>query len=108
MLRIEIERDPDPQDPAEWDSMGKIAYLASSRYKLGTEALSQEQMREIEVGINDETLIGLPVYAYVHGDVSLSTEPHSCPWDSGLSGYIYCTAEMEEEEGDKDAVLALL
>ncbi len=29
-----------------------------------------------------------PVYGYVHSGVALSLTPFSCPWDSGLAGYV--------------------
>lgn len=29
-----------------------------------------------------------PVYGYVHSGVVLSLTPFSCPWDSGLAGYV--------------------
>lgn len=31
----------------------------------------------------------LPVYRYSHSGVAYSTEPFSCPWDSGLAGLVY-------------------
>lgn len=34
-------------------------------------------------------IYALPVYAYVHSGMAISLKPFSCPWDSGVSGWIY-------------------
>ena len=44
----------------------------------------------------------LPVYAYVHSGVSVSTGGYSCPWDSGCIGVIWCTQEKAREEWGDD------
>ena len=94
---LRILTDESPESPAEWDNLGQIAYC-SSRYTLGTERVSQGRLREIAAGIEDGSLIGLPVYAYVHGMATISTRPFSCPWDSGQSGFVYCRASDAEDE----------
>ena len=93
---LQILQDDSPESPAEWDNLGQIAYC-SSRYALGTESVSQERLREIAEGIADGSLIGLPVYAYVHSGATISTSPFSCPWDSGQSGFVYCRASDAED-----------
>lgn len=98
-VEIKIEYDTDPQSPDEWCSLVKIAYLNNSRYKLGSEPVKLEQMDEIKDGITSGKYIGLPVYAYIHGDVQLSTEPFSCPWDSGQSGLVYGDTKELAEAG---------
>lgn len=40
------------------------------------------------------------LYAYVHGSISLSLSPFSCPWDSGVAGYVVAP--------DKDRAQALV
>lgn len=93
--------DQDAEYPAP-HFLGKIYYLKRSRYLLGTEAVDSERMREINVAISAGELVGLPVYAYVHGGVELSTKPFSCPFDSGLSGFIACSREEVESWFGKD------
>jgi hypothetical protein len=44
-------------------------------------------MASIARGIDDGTLIGTEVYAFVHGGSTIATTPFSCPWDSGQSGF---------------------
>lgn len=103
-LRVRIEYDRDPQSPPEWDQLGKIAYT-SDRYTLGTERVSRDRAHEIQEGIESGELIGLPVYAYVHGAATIRAgngNPFSCPWDSGQSGFVYCEkAKAIKEFGKK-------
>ena len=80
--------------PGPGDCMlGKIYYLNKSRYQLGTTSVSSDEMGEISLKIGEGELIGLPVYAYVHGNTQLSTTPFSCSFDSGLAGFIACSRE---------------
>lgn len=93
-FKFRLEQDQDCPNPlTDCDGMPKVAYLSRSRYVLGSEAVDQERMDEIAKGIESGKLIGLPVYAYVHSGVALSTGPFSCPWDSGQSGFVYETKE---------------
>ena len=84
--------DEDCQSPEDC-MLGKIYYLKRSRYALGSEAVSSDEMDEISTKISTGEFIGLPVYAYVHGNTQLSTMPFSCPFDSGPSGFIACSHE---------------
>lgn len=63
---------------------GRVASLAN--------ALSDDPALDI-----GDPLIGLPVYVYEHGQVSMSTSAFSCPWDSGQSGFIYITPKTALE-----------
>ena len=82
--------------------LGKIYYLNKSRYQLGTTSVSSDEMGEISLKIGEGELIGLPVYAYVHSGVALSTAPFSCGFDSGLSGFIACSHEDAKDWFGKD------
>ena len=35
----------------------------------------------------------LPIYLYDHSGLTINTSGFSCPWDSGMIGWIYCTKE---------------
>jgi hypothetical protein len=97
-MRGVIEYDPNPQ-PYDGDTVSQIAYMKSSRYTLGTEAVNHERMDEIRDGIEDGTYIGLPVFAYVHGGATIRAgSGFSCPWDSGQSGFVYCDREQALSE----------
>lgn len=96
--RIRIVQDDDPQVVSQdnYDYPETIYYKKGSRYILGDEAVTGEEMRRM---IEDDGLITAPVYAYVHGAVKLSLGPFDCPWDSGMSGLItYPKSELPEGE----------
>lgn len=96
-LRVRIEVDRDAESPLQGEDLVNIAYLARSRYTLGNEPLDNESMGFIKEGIERGELVGLPVFAYIHGGIALraATEnPFSCQWDSGLSGYAYMTRKQ--------------
>lgn len=105
-LRIRIEQDEDSESPAEWGRIGEIAYLKSARTTLGTERVGTDRMDEISKGIRDGSLLGLPVYAYVHSGSTIATTPFSCQWDSGPSGFVYCTKEEAINEFGKKVLTA--
>ena len=94
----ELIHDTDCECPLQGDEHEvKIAYLERSRYTLGNEPVSEERMDEIAAGIRSGELIGVPVYAYVHGGVALRAgsswhgllpQGHA-EFDSGQSGFVY-------------------
>lgn len=103
-IRVRIEYDEDADSPANWDNLGKIAYYNLARYVLGTEAVSPDRLDEIRDGIKSGALIGLPVFAYIHSGVVIAaarSNPFQCPWDSGQSGFVYCTREDAIKEFGK-------
>lgn len=108
-MRGVIEYDLDPQ-PYDGDMVSQIAYMSSSHYTLGTEAVSRERMNEIAQGIQDGTYIGLPIFAYVHSGATIRTgSGFPCPWDSGQSGFVYCNREQALKEfSNEEAVIECL
>lgn len=92
-VTITIEHDSDCESPLEHDEGVFITYNKSSRYTLGNTPADSNEHAAIGKRIELSELIGLPVYAYIHGGIALSTGPFSCPWDSGQSGWIYITRE---------------
>lgn len=85
-MQVNILPDQNAESPrTSFDQMGTIVYN-SLRYTLGDEHLSVEEINAI---LKDESMIALPVYAYIHGSVVLNTTGFSCPWDSGQCGAIY-------------------
>lgn len=89
-----ISQDDDYESPAEWGTIYEIAYLSRSNTCLGTKATSVEGLDEIGRKVRDGEYIGIPVWAYVHSGATIQaayTNPFSCPWDSGRSGWVYCT-----------------
>jgi hypothetical protein len=93
-LTVKIHPDTDPSSPREWDNVGTILYT-SSRYNLGDKQVSSEEIKAI---FEDKNNICLPVYAYIHGDITLNTTGFTCPWDSGQCGIIYVSKEKARKE----------
>ena len=91
-IDIQIFQDEHGDSPREWDNLGTIAYC-SSDYILGDKPMSVEEMQEIA---EDDSYLCLPVYAYIHGGVTISTGAFSCPWDSGQCGIIYVAKDDEQ------------
>lgn len=103
-----IEYDEHAQ-PYDGDTVGEIAYAKECREWYGTEGVSRDRMGEIRDGIADGSLIGLPVYVYSHSGATMRTSPFSCSWDSGQSGFVYCTKERALEMcGSVEAALEAL
>lgn len=101
-LRIRVEIDPDPVNPrTDYKCFGKIAYLQRSHLCLGDLPVTEFGLNEIEHGIKDGTVIGLPVFAYVHSVVVLKaaqTNPFTCRWDSGQSGFAFADLDKVLQE----------
>ncbi len=102
-LRVRVELDPYPANPRDdFDNIGEIAYPKRSRYTLGSQAVDDAEMDAIRKGIERGTLVGMPVFAYIHSGVVLkATSNNPFPdqrWDSGQSGYVYCTREKALQE----------
>lgn len=104
-VSILIKYDTDSESPASWDNLGQITYNARSRYVLGTEGVSNDRFDEIERKVMSGEYIGIPVYAYVHGGSTIRaarSNPFTCQWDSGRSGWAYCTKDAAlQEYGNK-------
>lgn len=98
-LQIEIHYDQHPEQP-ETEPF-KISYNSSARTVLGNDPASAERDAEIARKVRDGEYVGWPVWAYVHGSAALKlgyTNPFGCPWDSGRSGWMYCTKKEALEE----------
>lgn len=85
--KIVIERDPDPESPREWDNLGTMVCW-HRRYNLGDEQPEVEPFVYLQ-SFNVSKYYVLSLYLYDHSDISISTTPFSCPWDSGMIGFIY-------------------
>jgi hypothetical protein len=100
-LTIRLEQDQDCENPLDNDAgVVFVTYRADARSQYGNTPLDQEEHEEVARKIQAGELIGLPVYVYEHGGVIIKAEegnPFSCPWDSGQSGYVYCTRKTALE-----------
>lgn len=113
-MKLKIEQDEDPQNPrTEWDNIGKMVCF-HKQYCLGdkTDLMSGDfnGWDELEEHLKQEhgLFVSLPLYLYDHSGITISTEPFSCPWDSGRVGLIYATEEDLKEFPGPDAKEKLL
>lgn len=87
-----IYYDTDPESPAEWENIGEITYNKCARTRLGYVGKTADEDAEIARKVRDDEYIGIPVWAYVHSGATVQaawSNPFSCPWDSGRSGWVY-------------------
>lgn len=90
---IELHFDDNPESPREWDNLGTI-YCTLRDYEFGDKDAKQ-------IDMDDKNYITLPIYAYIHSGIALSTSryyPFNCQWDSVLAGQIYVSKEKIKNE----------
>ena len=95
-ILIRVEFDEYPVDPMDNDNLSTIVDRCS-KYKIGD---SSYECRE---NLTDSDIV-FPLYMMDHGDISISTEPFGCRWDSGKIGYVYITEEDIKKEFNIDTV----
>jgi len=96
---IELCYDTYPDNPRNWDNLGVINCF-HKRYNLGEAHNFSEPQELIDwIEANSDKIYYLPLYMYEHGNITISTSPFSCRWDSGQIGFIYITKERVEAEG---------
>jgi len=104
---LRILQDDQPLNPREdFDNLG-VMVCHHKRYNLGDEHNIDYNNYESFEDMVDQTIengVYLPLYLYDHGNLSISYKPFSCPWDSGLVGFIYVTAQkIRAEYGNTNA-----
>jgi len=121
--KINIHQDEwNDENPREWCNLGTLALNnnfwaeenISSTDELYENLLEHEEIRPWIAQDQDycgysidhdkaqknleKKYIVLPVYRYEHGNVCYNTSGFSCPWDSGMNGFIYVSKEKVREE----------
>lgn len=81
---MRIERDDDPQSPDDWDNEDLFLVAFHRSFEVTRKGFTSAE----DVGEWRDEYAILPLYAYIHGGVSLSVSGFSCPWDSGQVGYV--------------------
>ena len=91
---ITIEQDNNPDSPREWDNLGTMV-CAHRRYHLGDEQFDGHYYDggPLKEFLNRKDILWLPLYLYDHSGITMNTTGFSCPWDSGMVGFIYVTKE---------------
>lgn len=117
---LKIHHDSDYTPMEDDGQLATIVYKGGSRYNLGdkpnmhsgyTTNNWEQAMKDYfkgEYGFSpseiESKVIWLPVYAYVHGGATISTDSSiaTCPWDSGRSGFVYALkSEIKKARGFK-------
>lgn len=100
MSEIVVTQDDCPECPLGWwaDDKNVIALKGLGHLSDCGEPTA-ENVEELEVETAEAAGNGFSfaVYRYEHSAVAYSLSPFSCPWDSGIAGYITCDAETYEE-----------
>ena len=91
---LALHLDDCPQNPRDAElRLGKIVLHPKSDYDFGDE-------RGFEVPEN--AVLAYPLYAHVHGDITLAFDPtafYDAPFDTGILGFVYTTREHMDKYG---------
>lgn len=90
MIEYKIVQDMDPINPREFDNLGTMVCFYK-KYQIGDRYGTKEEYENIVS--SSEEYIHLPIYAYIHSGITINTYGFSCPWDSGMIGFIYVEKE---------------
>lgn len=101
---LKIYQDCHGFSPREWDNMATFICF-HKRYNLGDDHNinhgDYESWDELIEANTSEDDIVVPLYLLDHGQLSISTSPFMCPWDSGRVGYATVSkTKIIEEYGD--------
>lgn len=96
------EQDNMPLDPRENDCnycticYVRNRYLGSSKYDNDRDFADSDDLNDYLAGLNDRRaeFVSVPLYAYVHSGITISTGSFGDPWDSGCFGVAICTKEQ--------------
>ena len=92
--RIEIYIDEYPQDPRENDNLDTMICL-HKRYTLGDkhdykmDDFNSWEELEAQIIKDHNPVVIERLYLYDHSGITISTSPFSCPWDSGVVGFVF-------------------
>lgn len=103
MANLKIIQDDNPESPREYDNLGTMVCW-HNRYSLG-----DKQPRELpgdwfKDNVPPESVV-LNLYLYDHSGITMSTQPFSCPWDSGQVGWIFVSPDKLGKEFEVGTVL---
>jgi hypothetical protein len=95
-----FDDDISDENPREWDTLGILLTFHRSNDFTDRDAPSishsdfdgWDEMEEHLIK-KEKAVIVLPVYALMHGGITISTTPYNDPWDSGQLGFIYTTRD---------------
>lgn len=79
-------------------------YLGSSKYDNDMDFADSDDLNDYLAGLKDRgtEFVSVPLYAYVHSGITISTGSFDDPWDSGCFGVAICTKEQVVEAFGND------
>jgi hypothetical protein len=77
-----ISEDLSPERPSDMGNDVRFIVNEGNRYFGGL------YEKGLPAPDSDQWLIIKPLFGYVHGGQQISLQPFSCPWDSGMIGYV--------------------
>ncbi len=95
---IRVYSDDSPPNPREGDDMATFV-MFHKNHDLGDskdhtwKVEDYSGWAEMQVALEKNYRLVVPVYMYDHGGVSLARSPFSCPWDSGQVGFVGASAD---------------
>ena len=104
------EQDNMPLNPRENDCnycticYVRNRYLGSSKYDNDRDFADSDDLNDYFAGLKDRgtEFVSVPLHAYVHGGITISTGSFDDPWDSGCFGVAICTKEQVIEAFGND------
>jgi len=102
---VEIHIDEDPQNPRdkEYQDLCDMFICFHKRYQIGdkhdykSEDYSGWDEMEKQIIKDLDPLEIRPLYLYDHSGITISSNPFSCPWDSGQIGFVLITKKSARE-----------
>lgn len=85
---VKVYQDENPQSPRDNDNLGSMTFF-HNRYNLGDKHNHTPESFNEFLEYNSDGIVAVKVYGYEHGQLTISTKPFSCIFDSGVLGYIH-------------------
>jgi hypothetical protein len=102
---LRIVRDFDPENPREWDNLGKLFLVTRSGIEINELGIDMDigNFQSIDEMSNwlvekHGVCVVKNVFKYSHSGVAYNTTGFHCPWDSFQIGFIVCTTTDAEKE----------
>ena len=101
--RLVLSYDTWAESPREWDNLTKMLFFGKHKHLGDKHTINADDYNgwnELEQAIRKEYDVVMikKVYAYIHSGMTISTQSFSCPWDSGVLGFVIITkADLRKE-----------
>ena len=91
------------ESPREWDNLTKCIFFGTyshvgDKHNYNSNDYNGWDEMEQDIIKREQPVIIKKVYMYVHSGATISLKPFSCPWDSGVLGFVIITKEDLKRE----------